>query len=107
MGIAGNRHVGARGWETVRAPAYIDGVPILDKFPTRRFKPRPPPMAADVAARQGRAASLAFATFGERDAVMAFLNTHDETLGGRPIDLAIASPEGLAAVEAALLAKAP
>lgn len=77
----------------------------LDKFATRRFKARPVPLASDVAARQGRAASLAFAAFGERDAVMAFLNTHDDTLGGRPIDLAIASPEGLAAVEAALLAR--
>lgn len=78
----------------------------MDKFATRRFKPRPPPMAPDVAARQGRVASLAFAAFKEREAVMAFLNTHDDTLGGRPIDLAIASPEGLAAVEAALLARA-
>ena len=30
--------------------------------------------------------------------VIAFLNTHDESLGGRPIDLAVESADGLEAV---------
>ena len=59
-------------------------------------------MPADAAARQGRVAKLSWDALGERDAVVAFLNTHDHGLGGRPIDLAIADPIGLARVEAAL-----
>lgn len=65
-----------------------------------------PRLAPDEAARQGRASSLAFAALGKPEAVIAFLNTHDEALGGRPLDLAIASPEGLLSVERALAARA-
>ncbi|MEP9361280.1 hypothetical protein [Sphingomonas sp. KR3-1] len=56
------------------------------------------------AERQGRAARLAFEALG-RDAATAFLNGFDETLGGRPLDLAIASAEGLTAVEQAIAAR--
>ena len=59
-------------------------------------------MAADAAARQGRVTKLAWDVLGERDAVLAFLNTHHETLGGRPLDLAIGDDDGLSRVEAAL-----
>jgi len=59
-------------------------------------------MPADAAARQGRVAKLAWDAFGERDAVVTFLNTHEESLGGRPLDLAISGPEGLDRVEALL-----
>ena len=38
-------------------------------------------------------------------AATAFLNSDHEGLGGRPLDLAVASEEGLAAVEALLKAK--
>ena len=38
--------------------------------------------------------------------MVAFLNTHDEALGGRPLDLAVASAEGLVAVEQAMAARA-
>ncbi|KZE14705.1 hypothetical protein AVT10_14560 [Sphingomonas hankookensis] len=65
------------------------------KYTTVRLTP-------DQATRQGQVATSAFRHFGERDAAMAFLNAHDETLGGRPLDLAIASAEGLASVEAAM-----
>ncbi len=62
-------------------------------------------LTPDQATRQGQVATSAFRHFGGRDAAMAFLNAHDETLGGRPLDLAIASPDGLAAVEAAMQAR--
>lgn len=62
-----------------------------------------PRLSADAAERQGRVSRLAFDTLGRPDAVIAFLNTHDERLGGRPLDLAVESVAGLAAVEAALI----
>lgn len=65
------------------------------RFDTVRLSP-------EAAARQGRAATLAFEKFRDSAAVIAFLNTHDDALGGRPIDLAVESAEGLEAVEAAL-----
>ncbi|WP_116091601.1 antitoxin Xre/MbcA/ParS toxin-binding domain-containing protein [Sphingomonas crusticola] len=64
-----------------------------------------PRLAPEQAARQGRASRLAFDALREPAAVMAFLNSHDDALGGRPLDLAIASPEGLASVERALAAR--
>lgn len=66
-------------------------------FNTARLSP-------DEAARQGRVSRLAVDALGQSDAVIAFLNAHDEALGGRPIDLAVKSAEGLAAVERALTA---
>ena len=65
------------------------------RFDTVRLSP-------EAAARQGRAATLAFEKFRDSASVVAFLNTHDDALGGRPIDLAVESAEGLNAVEAAL-----
>jgi hypothetical protein len=69
------------------------------RFDTVRLSP-------DAAARQGKAATAAFLALKDRDAMIAFLNTHDDALGGRPIDLAVESDEGLQAVEAALAARA-
>ena len=54
--------------------------------------------------RQGRVARIAFEALG-RDGATAFLNGHDDALGGRPLDLAIASAEGLVAVEQAIAAR--
>ncbi|MBD8679825.1 antitoxin Xre/MbcA/ParS toxin-binding domain-containing protein [Sphingomonas sp. CFBP 13720] len=68
------------------------------KFTTVRLTP-------EQAARQGQVATTAFRLFGERDAAVAFLNAHDDDLGGRPLDLAIASAEGLATVEASMAAR--
>ena len=72
--------------------------PFRNKFDSPR-------LSAEEAARQGRATNLAFAAFGTAEATMAFLNGHDETLDGRPIDLAVASVDGLAKVEQAILAR--
>lgn len=71
---------------------------------TQRFRPRQsgPRLAADAAVRQGRIVRLAFASFGGRDGAIAFLNAHHETLGGRPVELAVASETGCAAVERAI-----
>jgi uncharacterized protein (DUF2384 family) len=56
----------------------------------------------DQARRQGNIATLAFLLLGGRDRAMDFLNTLDETLGARPIDLAIASDDGYSKVETAI-----
>ena len=66
-----------------------------------------PRLAPDQVARQGQVSRLAFEALRQPAAVIAFLNTHDAALGGRPIDLAIASPEGLLSVERALAALPP
>ncbi|AHE52364.1 hypothetical protein [Sphingomonas sanxanigenens] len=60
-----------------------------------------PRLTPEEAERQGRISRLAFARLG-RDGAIAFLNTHDDTLGGRPIDLAVQGVESCATVEAAL-----
>jgi len=59
------------------------------------------PLPREAAARQGRILQLAIATLGSVDA-LAFMNAHSDELGGRPIDLAVASVDGLNAVEALL-----
>jgi uncharacterized protein (DUF2384 family) len=71
-----------------------------------RFYKRPaaPRLAPDQLERQGRISRLAFEVLRQPAAAITFLNTHDTVLGGRPIDLAIASPEGLLDVERALSA---
>lgn len=61
-----------------------------------------PILSRDEGVRQGRAVRSAQAALGSVEAVRAFLNNHDETLSGRPIDLAVASDAGLIAVEAAI-----
>ena len=53
----------------------------------------------DDARRQGEITQLAFLLLG-REAAIAFLNTAHAGLGGRPLDLAIASDEGRNSVEA-------
>ena len=63
-------------------------------------------LTPDQANRQGQVARNAWAALGDREAVMQFLNTHDEALGGRPLDLAVESAEGLSAVERAMTERA-
>ena len=58
-----------------------------------------PRMSKDSAKRQGNITQLAFALLGGRDEAIAFLNAVNAELGGRPIDLAVASDQGFAAVE--------
>jgi len=50
-----------------------------------------PILSHDESVRQGRAVRSAQAALGSVEEVRAFLNSHDETLSGRPIDLAVAS----------------
>jgi len=69
--------------------------------PFRRRGRQGPVLSPDEGRRQGRAVRAAQA-LGDVEAVRAFLNTPHETLGGRPLDLAVASDAGLAAVEAAI-----
>lgn len=62
-----------------------------------------PKLSVSEADRQGRAVRTAIDLLGST-AAMDFLNGFDPLLKGRPIDLAVASDQGLAAVQA-LLAK--
>lgn len=62
-------------------------------------------LSKEQAARQGRATRLACETFFPAGAAMSFLNDFDTQLGARPIDLAVASAEGLLAVEQAIAAR--
>ncbi|MBB5720094.1 hypothetical protein FHR23_003054 [Stakelama sediminis] len=62
----------------------------------RANRTRPP---ADQQERQSRIARTAWLTLPDRTMAVAFLNEYHDTLGARPIDLAIESEEGLRAVE--------
>ena len=58
-------------------------------------------LAPANARRQGDITRLAFVLLG-REAAIEFLNSESAELGGRPLDLAIASESGCAVVEAEL-----
>jgi uncharacterized protein (DUF2384 family) len=88
------------GLDTAPAP---DAKPEIKRF-RRKFTTNR--LAPDAAERQGRVARIAWEKLGNRDAMLAFLNTHDDALGGRPIDLAVESAAGLAAVEKLLAERA-
>ena len=77
------------------APARTQG--FRKRFTAVRLDP-------GSAERQGRVARLAFEALG-REAATEFLNGFDDALGGRPLDLAVASPDGLAAVEQVIAAR--
>ena len=66
---------------------------------------KPPALSREASVRQGKAVQLAQAALGSVEAVRAFLNTHHHALGGRPIDIAVASDAGLGSVKAALPAE--
>jgi uncharacterized protein (DUF2384 family) len=57
-----------------------------------------PKLTPDAAGRQGRVTKLALETLGKDEAI-AYLNLASDKLGGRPLDLATASADGLAQVE--------
>jgi hypothetical protein len=61
-----------------------------------------PVLSRDAFARQGDAVRAATAAFADAAHVRGFLNTHHGELGGRPLDLAVASAAGLEAVETAI-----
>lgn len=59
-------------------------------------------MSPDESRRQSSVVQVAWKSFGERDRAMAFLNTHDEELAGKPLEIAMESDDGLIAVEQVL-----
>lgn len=61
-----------------------------------------PKLAPDAAIRQGLVTKLALEALGNRDQAIAYLNAACGKLGGRPLDLAVESAEGLSRVERAL-----
>lgn len=69
--------------------------------PPRRYAGEKP-LDTDETRRRGLAVRLASTSHPTSEAAVAFLNSHNDELGGRPIDIATASDDGLAAVEAAL-----
>lgn len=75
--------------------------------PFRKRGRKGPALSLDEGRRQGRVVRTAQAALGSVDAVRAFLNSHNESLDGRPLDLAVATEAGLAAVEAAIWAERP
>ena len=93
--------------EAVDAAAPEAAKSDLEKPQTQRFRRRfdAVRLTPEQATRQGEAATAAWLAFKDRDAMVAFLNTHDDALGGRPIDLAVESVEGLATVKQALAAR--
>ncbi|HST35650.1 MAG TPA: antitoxin Xre/MbcA/ParS toxin-binding domain-containing protein [Allosphingosinicella sp.] len=72
--------------------------------PFQKRRRQGPILSPEEGKRQGHAVRAAQA-LGDVEAVRAFLNSPHETLGGRPIDLAVASAAGLAAVEAEIAAE--
>ena len=85
-------------------PVPVSDIPATPPRRGRVFRPSRPPMPRPAAARQARVMALAWTALGTREGVMAFLNAAHPALGGRPLDLAIASDAGLADVEQALTA---
>jgi hypothetical protein len=72
----------------------------------RKFTPRSAVKLSDgEAKRQSRVTKLALDRLGA-SAAIAFLNGHLDDLSGRPIQIAVASEEGLQSIER-LLAKTP
>lgn len=62
-------------------------------------------LAPDAAVRQGRVTQLALEAFDTKEAAIAYLNTASTPLGGRPLDLATHSAEGLGKVADDLMRK--
>lgn len=70
--------------------------------PFRKRGRKGPILSPEEGQRQGRIVRSAQAALGSVEAVRTFLNTHHNALAGRPLDLAVASEAGLAAVEAVI-----
>ena len=70
-----------------------------------RKRPAGGRLTPEEADRQGRITNLALKVLGSANAI-AFLNTQDDALGGQPLQIALKSVEGFAAVELALTARA-
>lgn len=61
-------------------------------------------MPDDHGRRQGAIVNLALVAFRCKDAALAFLNTHDDTLGGRPLEIATTSADGFSSVSSRIAA---
>lgn len=104
---------GGKASERVRAAIQpsVRPEPMVVTVAPRPLPPAPRNRFAGVklspraAERQGLVVKLALNSFAAPAAATAFLNTINDALGGRPIDLAVASEEGLRAVAASLAAK--
>ncbi len=82
-----------------------DAPQIAASRPTRRFRPANANRLSDgQKRRQATLMAAAWRAFGDRARTIAFLNEHDDALGGRPLDLAMDDEAGLAAVVARLAA---
>ena len=68
------------------------------------FRQKRTPLPRDDARRQGDISQLAFLTMGGRDPAIAFLNTENAELGGRPLAVATASDTGYQQVATAIRA---
>jgi len=70
---------------------------------TRLFRKRfdMPKLSPEAQQRQGRVSTDAFLALG-RDEALRFLNTPDAALGGRPLEVATDSAEGLTKVRQAI-----
>jgi hypothetical protein len=71
---------------------------------TKRFRRKAPSTrpTPEQLRRQDAVLRCAWQTLGESAPVIAFLNTHNESLGGQPLYLALESDEGLLRVEGLL-----
>jgi hypothetical protein len=97
--------------ETSPATPTPDNQPNADETATPAkfrsngfFRQKRTPISRDDARRQGDISQLAFLIMGGRDPAIAFLNTENPELGGRPLALATASAEGYEQVANAIRA---
>jgi len=81
------------------------GENAVDVARTRFRAARRTSTAPEVLARHSRVALLAFQAFESRAEALQFLNSEKPALGGRPIDIAGASEEGVERVLAALASR--
>ena len=72
---------------------------------TRTFRKSQPLVrfTSEQVSRQNALMRCAWANLASKEAVIAFLNTHSEELGGEPLTLAIASDQGLRSAEEMLI----
>jgi hypothetical protein len=83
-----------------RADSPADHRPVWTKT-FRRKAPSVPPTQEQLR-RQGSVLRCAWQSLGESASVVAFLNTHNDRLGGQPLNLALESDDGLSRVEGVL-----
>lgn len=84
-------------------PASLSGEPPRTRS-NNFFRKQRTPLPRDDAQRQGDISQLAFLTMGGRDPAVAFLNTENAELGGRPLAIATSSAEGYDRVAIAIRA---